>query len=107
MKDETNKAIKLYVYLNERILDGLIEENSDKEKLVLSFFESYRIWKKINYNNKEMKSEQIQELLILQNDFVSDVNFLIKSPMIHNNKSLFKKSFEDFKNYTKKKTLKI
>ncbi|MGU8448358.1 FUSC family protein [Clostridium perfringens] len=103
MKDETNKAIKLYVYLNERILDGLIEENSDKEKLILSFFESYRIWKKINYNNKEMKSEQIQELLILQNDFVSDVNFLIKSPMIHNNKSLFKKSFEDFKNYTKKK----
>ena len=103
MKDETNKAIKLYVYLNERILDGLIEENSDKEKLILSFFESYRIWKKINYNNKEMKSEKIQELLILQNDFVSDVNFLIKSPMIHNNKSLFKKSFEDFKNYTKKK----
>ncbi|NGT27757.1 FUSC family protein, partial [Clostridium perfringens] len=49
------------------------------------------------------KAEQIQELLILQNDFVSDVNFLIKSPMIHNNKSLFKKSFEDFKNYTKKK----
>lgn len=37
MKDETNKAIKLYVYLNERILDGLIEENSDKEKLILSF----------------------------------------------------------------------
>ncbi len=37
MKDETNKAIKLYVYLNERILDYLIEENSDKEKLILSF----------------------------------------------------------------------
>ncbi len=44
-----------------------------------------------------MKLEQIQELLILQNDFVADINFLIKSPMIHNNKSLFKKSFEDFK----------
>ncbi|MHC9413484.1 FUSC family protein, partial [Clostridium perfringens] len=39
----------------------------------------------------------------MQNDFVSDVNFLIKRPMIHNNKSLFKKSFEDFKNYTQKK----
>lgn len=41
MKDQTNKAIKLYVYLNERILDGLIEENSDKEKLVLSIIKAY------------------------------------------------------------------
>lgn len=103
MKDETNKAIKRYVYLNEDILDSLIEDDSDKEKLVLSFFESYSIWKKINYNNKEIKSEQIQELLILQNDFVSDINFLVKSPMIKNNRALFKKSFEDFKNYMKKK----
>lgn len=44
-----------------------------------------------------MKSEQIQELLILQNDFVSDVNFLIKSPMIHNNKSLFKRALKTLK----------
>lgn len=103
MKDETNKAVKTYVYLNEKILYGLIENNLDKEKLVYSFHESYSIWKKINYNNKEIKSDNIKELLILQNDFISYINFLIKSPIIKNNKDLFEKSFNDFKNYMKKK----
>lgn len=103
MKDETNKAVKTYVYLNEKILYGLIENNLDKEKLVYSFLESYSIWKKINYNNKEIKSDNIKELLILQNDFIAYINFLIKSSIIKNNKDLFKKSFNDFKNYMKKK----
>lgn len=105
MKDETNKAVKTYVYLNEKILYGLIENNLDKEKLVYSFLESYSIWKKINYNNKEIKSDNIKELLILQNDFIAYINFLIKSSIIKNNKDLFKKSFNDFKNYMKKKDL--
>lgn len=103
MKDETNKAVKTYVYLNEKILYGLIENNLDKEKLVYFFHESYSIWKKINYNNKEIKSDNIKELLILQNEFISYINFLIKSPIIKNNKDLFEKSFNDFKNYMKKK----
>ncbi|WP_300347513.1 FUSC family protein [Clostridium sp.] len=107
IKEQTNKSIEKYIDINKKIVSDLInsEENKKENFYLLTFISNY-MWKKINFNNKELKSKFIQELLLMQNDFIVDLDFFMKDEILKRNKELFKNKFHKFKSCVSSEKLK-
>ncbi|MCY6354236.1 FUSC family protein [Clostridium sp. ZS2-4] len=98
LKDDIKNTIIEYLDLNKRILDELEADNIDKHKLELMLLTSNYFWRRLNYNNKELKYDDIESLLSEQNDFITDVSFLFKtSKYLDNNAVLVKSLAKKFK----------
>ncbi|CAH2215410.1 FUSC family protein [Tepidibacter aestuarii] len=98
LKDDIKNTIMKYTDLNKRILNELEADNIDKNKLEIMLIVNSYLWRRINYNNKELKCNNIENLLSEQNDFITDIIFLFKtSKYIDNNVDLVKSLAKEFK----------
>lgn len=78
MKDTKNTIIK-YVELNKNILQELKKENIEEHKINTMLLTHNYLWRRINYNNKELKLDDVERLLSEQNNFITHVSFLFKT----------------------------
>ncbi len=100
-----------YIDLNQSILNELEQDEIDKNKLELMLLTNNYLWRRINYNNKQLKCDDIENLLSEQNNFIIDVSFLLKTSKYLDNNATFVKSIskkfntniddEDFENKAK------
>ncbi|MEJ8553378.1 FUSC family protein [Tepidibacter sp. Z1-5] len=89
LKDDTKNTIIKYIDLNKRILNELDKDNIDKNKLEIMLLTTNYFWRRINYNNKELKCNDIENLLSEQNNFITDISFLLKASNYLDNNSTF------------------
>ncbi|MHB9937211.1 FUSC family protein [Clostridium sporogenes] len=92
LKNDTKNTIIKYLDLNKKILNELETDNIDKAKLDTMLIINNYLWKRINYNNKELKCDNIEDLLSEQNKFITDINFLFKISNYIDNNAVFIKS---------------
>lgn len=92
LKDDIKNTIIKYMDLNKRILDELEADNIDKHKLEIMLLTNNYFWRRLNYNNKELKYDDIESLLSEQNDFITDISFLFKTSKYLDNNAIFVKS---------------
>lgn len=92
LKDDTKSTIIKYIDLNKSILNEIKEDNIDKNKLEIMLLTNNYFWKRINYNNKELKCDDIENILNEQTNFITDVSFLFKTSKYLDNNSIFVKS---------------
>ncbi|CAH2213452.1 FUSC family protein [Tepidibacter aestuarii] len=89
LKDDTKNTIIDYIDLNQSILNELEKDNINKNKLEIMLLTDNYFWRRINYNNKELKCNYIESLLSEQNNFITDISFLLKASNYLDNYSTF------------------
>lgn len=92
LKNDIRNTIIKYLNLDKKILHELESDNIDKNRLDIMLLTNNYLWKRINYNNKELKCPDIESLLNEQNKFITDISFLLKTSNYIDNNSVFIKS---------------
>ncbi|MDS1004379.1 FUSC family protein [Clostridium sporogenes] len=63
LKNDIRNTIIKYLNLDKKILHELESDNIDKNRLDIMLLTNNYLWKRINYNNKELKCPDIESLL--------------------------------------------
>lgn len=95
LRNDTINTLTKYIDLNESLLDELKKDKIDKNRLDIMILTDNYLWKKINYNNKELKFNDIDNLLSEQSNFITDISFLFKTGSYLDNNHAFIKSISE------------
>ena len=79
LKNDIKNTAMNFMKLNQSVLTDLETEKIEKEKLETILLTGNYFWRRMNYINKDLKSDDIESLLIEQSNFITDVNLLFST----------------------------